>query len=158
MKLADEKRALQEINQTKRMRRAVESFKADSDAIDADRAAVEELKKQLDDPEAKAISERYDTIKAELDEIKKEEDELYANRSQLFEERMSVQQQLDVLFAKQTESSPQFRKANGWYYEKVNEDMARRAKRQCVQKGAKKEGKQKARVLQLQEEASQPAF
>ena len=128
-----------------------------SHAIGANRATVEELKKELDDPGAKAISERYDAIKAQLNEFK-EEDELYANRSQLFEERMSVQQQLDVLFAKQTESSPQFRKANGWYYEKVNEDMARRAKRQCVQKGAKKEGKKKARVLQLQEEASQPAF
>jgi len=60
LKLADEKRALQEINQTKRIRRTVEGFQAESDAIDADRAAVEELKKQLDDPEAKAISERYD--------------------------------------------------------------------------------------------------
>ena len=76
-----------------------------SHAIGANRATVEELKKELDDPEAKAISERYDVIKAQLNEIK-EEDELYANRSQLFEERMSVQQQLDVLFAKQTESSP----------------------------------------------------
>ena len=86
LKLADEKRALQEINQTKRIRKTVEGFQAESDAIDADRAAVEELKKQLDDPEAKAISERYDAIKAELDEIKKEEDKLYTNRSQLFEE------------------------------------------------------------------------
>ena len=76
-----------------------------SHAIGANRATVKELKKELDDPEAKAISERYDAIKAQLNEIK-EEDELYANRSQLFEERMSVQQQLDVLFAKQTESSP----------------------------------------------------
>jgi prefoldin subunit 5 len=89
---------LQEINQTKRMRRAVESFKADYDAIDMDHAAFEELKKHLDDPKAKAISECCDGIKAQLDEIKKEEDELYANRSQLFEERTSVQQRLDALF------------------------------------------------------------
>jgi hypothetical protein len=158
MKLADEKRALQEINQTKRMRRAVESFKADSDAIDADRAAVEELKKQLDDPEAKAISERYDAIKAELDEIKKEEDELYANRSQLFDERTSVQQLLDALFAERRESSGRFREANDRYYEKLNEDRARRAERRRAQKEAEEEEKRKARVLQLREEASQPAF
>jgi hypothetical protein len=158
MKLADEKRALQEINQTKRMRRAVESFKADSDAIDADRAAVEELKKQLDDPEAKAISERYDAIKAELDEIKKEEDELYANRSQLFDERTSVQQQLDALFAERRESSGRFREANDRYYEKLNEDRARRAERRRAQKESEEEERRKARVLQLREEASQPAF
>ena len=158
LKLADEKRALQEINQTKRMRKTVESFKADSDAVDADRAAVEEFKKQLDDPEAKAISERYDAIKAELDEIKKEEDELYANRSQLFEERTSLQQQVDALFAERRESTARFREANDRFYEKLNEDRARRAERRRAQREAEEEEKRKARVLQLREEASQPAF
>jgi hypothetical protein len=158
MKLADEKRALQEINQTKRLRRSVEGFKANSDAIDADRAAVEELKKKLDDPEAKAISERYDAIKAELDEIKKEEDELYANRSQLFDERNSLQQQLDALFSERRESVTQHREANDLYYAKLNEDRARRAERRRAQKEAEEEEKRKARVLQLREDASQPAF
>lgn len=76
-----------------------------SHAIGANRAAVEELK-ELDDPEAKAISERCDAIKAQSNEIK-EDDELYANRLQLFEERTLVQQQLDVpvLFAERCESS-----------------------------------------------------
>jgi hypothetical protein len=158
LKLAEEKRALQEINQTKRMRKTVESFKADSDAIDADRAAVDELKKQLDDPEAKAISERYDAIKAQLDEIKKEEDEVYANRSQLIEERQSLQQELDVLFAERRESTVQFREANDQYYEKINEDRARRAERRRAQKESEEEEKRKARAIQLREEASQPAF
>jgi hypothetical protein len=158
LKLADEKRALQEINQTKRIRKTVESFKANSDAIDADRTAVDELKKQLDDPEAKATSERYDAIKAELDEIKKEEDELYANRSQLYDERTSLQQQLEVLFSERRESTARFREANDQYYEKLNEDRARRAERRRAQKEAEETEKRKARVLQLREEASQPAY
>ena len=70
-------------------RAVVESFKADSDAIDVDHAAFEELKKQLNDPEAKAISECYDIIKAQLNEMKEEEDKLYANRSQLFKRSRS---------------------------------------------------------------------
>lgn len=49
---------------------------APSHAIGTNRAHVEELKKVLDKPEAKAISERYDAM---LNEIK-EEDKLYANR------------------------------------------------------------------------------
>ncbi|KAH9038844.1 hypothetical protein EDB84DRAFT_1415906 [Lactarius hengduanensis] len=158
MKLADEKRALQEISQTKRIRRTVESFQADSDAIDADRAAVDELKKQLDDPEAKAISERYEAIKAELDEIKKEEDELYANRSKLFDERTALQEQIDALLRERRESSAQFREANDQFYTKLNEDRARRAERARAQREAEEEEKRKARALQLREEASQPAF
>ena len=158
LKLADEKRALQEMNQTKRIRKTVEGFQAESDAIDADRAAVEELKKQLDDPEAKAISERYDAIKAELDEIKKEEDELYANRSQLFEERNALQQQIDALFMERRESHTLFREANDRFYAKLNEDRARRAERRRAQKEAEEEEKRQARVIKLREEASQPAF
>ncbi|KAH8999278.1 hypothetical protein EDB92DRAFT_2006750 [Lactarius akahatsu] len=150
LKLADEKRALQEITQTKRIRRTVESFQADSDAIDADRAAVEELKKQLDDPEAKAISERYDAIKAET--------ELYANRSKLFDERTALQEQIDALLRERRESSAQFREANDRFYTKLNEDRARRAERARAQREAEEEEKRKARALQLREEASQPAF
>jgi hypothetical protein len=158
MKLVDEKRALQEIQQTKRIRKTVENFKADSDAIDMDRMAVEELKKQLDDPEAKAMSERYDAIKAELDEIKKEDDELYADRSRLLDERSALQQQIDALFKERRESAARFREANDRYYTKLNEDRARRAERLRAQKEAEEEEKRKARILQLREEASQPAF
>ncbi len=140
------------------MRRAVEGFQAESDAIDADRAAVEGLKKQLDDPEAKAISERYDTIKAELDEIKKEEDELYANRSKLFDERNALQEQIEALLRERRESSALFREANDRFYTKLNEDRARRAERARAQREAEEEEKRKARALQLREEASQPAF
>ena len=158
MKLVDEKRALQEIQQTKRIRKTVENFKADSDAIDADRAAVEGLKKQLDDPEAKAISERYDAIKAELDEIKKEDDELHADRSKLFDERSLLQQQVDALFVERRESMSRFRDANDKYYTKLNEDRARRAERVRAQKEAEEAEKRKARALQLREDASQPAY
>ncbi|KAI0307325.1 hypothetical protein B0F90DRAFT_552498 [Multifurca ochricompacta] len=158
LKLVDEKRALQEINQAKRVRRTVESFQAEADTIDTDRAAVEDLKKQLDDPEAKAISERYDAIKAELDEIKKEEDELYANRTKLFDERTTLQQQVDALVSERRESASRFREANDRYYTKLNEDRTRRAERVRAQKEAEEEEKRKARASQLREEASQPAF
>jgi len=158
LKIADEKRALQEISQTKRIRRTVETFQAESDAIDVDRAAVDDLKKQLDDPEAKALSDRYDTIKAQLDEIKKEEDELYANRSKLFDERNALQEQIDTLLRERRESSAQFREANDRYYTKLNEDRARRAERARAQREAEEDEKRKARALHLREEASQPAF
>jgi hypothetical protein len=158
LKLADEKRALQEISQTKRIRRTVETFQAESDAIDADRAAVEELKKQLDDPEAKATSERFDTIKAELDEIKKVEDELYAKRSELFDERTVLQEQIDALLRERRESAARFREDNDRYYAKLNEDRARRAARARDQREAEEEEKRKARALRLREEASEPAF
>jgi len=158
LKLGDEKRALQEISNCKRSRRIVEGFQAEQAAIEADRAQAEELRKQLDDPEAKAASERYDAIKAELDELKKESDEAYANRSKLLDERTALQGELDTLYNRKRESAQRFRDANDRYWQKVNEDRARRAERARAQRAAEEEAKKKDLAERLREEAEVPAF
>ncbi|KIM46179.1 hypothetical protein M413DRAFT_306128 [Hebeloma cylindrosporum] len=158
MKLADEKRALQEISSTKKSRRAVEGFQADQESIEADRQKIEELRKELDDPVSKAVSERYDAIKAELDELKKESDEAYAGRSKLFEERDRIQSQLKVLFDEKRESGQRYRDANDRYWNKVNEDRARRAEKARAQRAAEEAQKKKDIAERLLEEAQAPAF
>ncbi|KAG7096937.1 hypothetical protein E1B28_004336 [Marasmius oreades] len=158
MKLADEKRALQEISQCKRNRRAVESFQADQDAIETERQKVDELKKLLDDPESKAISERYEKIKADLDALKKEEDEAYQGRSKLFEERDTLQAQVNVLYNEKRESSQKYREANDRYWTKVNEDKARRAEKAKAQRAAEEAQKKQEIAQRLREEAEIPAF
>lgn len=158
MKLADEKRALQEISQSKRTRKVVEGFQAAQDAIDADRSIADGLRQQLDDPESKAISDRYDKIKAELDELKKESDEAYAGRTKLFEERDELQTQITALFNEKRASVQQFREANDRYWAKVNEDRARRAERARAQRAAEEAQKKLEHAQQLREEASLPAY
>lgn len=158
LKIADEKRALAEISQLKRNRRTVEGFQAEQDAIEKDRAAADELRKQLDDPEAKAISERYDAIKTELDALKKEGDEVYANRSKLMDERSSLQAQLDTLYGQKRESAQRFREANDRYWTKVNEDRARREEKHRAQRAAEAEAKKKEIADRLRDEAAIPAF
>jgi hypothetical protein len=158
LKLGDEKRALQEISSLKRSRRTVESFQAGQEAIEADRSRTEALRKQLDDPEAKALSERYDTIRSELDELKKSSDEAFADRSKLFDERNALSTELDALFARKRESAQQYREATDRYWQKINEERARRAERQKAQRAAEEEEKRKEVVEQLLEEAKLPAF
>ncbi|KAF9009050.1 hypothetical protein BDQ17DRAFT_1349438 [Cyathus striatus] len=158
MKLAEEKRALQEISANKRNRRIVEGFQADQDAIDTDRLKVDELKRRLDDPESKAVSERYDKIKAELDELKKESDEAYAGRSKLFAERDDIQAELNALFNRKRESAQLHREANDRYWAKVNEDRARRAERLRQQKADEEAARKQEVAQRLREEAEAPAY
>ena len=158
MKLADEKRALQEISQAKRTRKIVEGFQAAQNSIDADRSTADEVRQQLDDPESKAISDRYDKIKAELDEVKKESDEAYAGRTKLFEERDNLQAQITTLFNEKRASAHQFREANDRYWTKVHEDRARRAERARAQRAAEEAQKKLEHAQQLREEASLPAY
>ncbi|KAH9899841.1 hypothetical protein C8Q73DRAFT_637970 [Cubamyces lactineus] len=158
LKLVEEKRALQEISQWKRSRRIVEGFQTEQESIEADRAKADELRKQLDDPEAQAISKRFDEIKAELDELKKESDEAYASRSKLLDERTSLQNQLDELYNRKRESAQRFKEANDRFYAKLNEDRARRAERARAQRAAEEEAKKKEIADRLREEAEIPAF
>ncbi|KAF8165339.1 hypothetical protein B0H34DRAFT_762478 [Crassisporium funariophilum] len=158
MKLADEKRALQEISSSKRSRRAVEGFQAEQESIEADRQKIDELRKEIDDPVSKAISEQYDTIKAELDELKKEGDEAYADRSKLFEERDNIQNQLKTLFNDKRESTQNYREANDNYWNKVNEDRAKRAERARTERAAYELQKKQEIAERLREEAEAPAF
>ncbi|KAG2348916.1 hypothetical protein BDR05DRAFT_390321 [Suillus weaverae] len=158
MKVVDEKRALQEITQARRTRRIVEKFQADQESIEADRQEADRLKKLLDDPESKEISERYDTIKAELDGLRKESDEAYAGRTKLFEERDGVQAQLTALFNEKREAAYRFREANDRYWTKVNEDRARRLEKARAQRDEEEAQRKLAIADGLREEASMPAF
>lgn len=100
LKLAEEKRALQEVSNAKRSRRVLESFQKDQHAIDASRQKVAELNKSLEDPEMKAMDTRFKAIREELDSIKEEGDKAYAERNALYSERNKLKEQLDELFTK----------------------------------------------------------
>ena len=73
-----------------------ESFQADSDAIDAEHAA-EDLRKRLDDPKAKAVSEHYHGLEDEMNVTKGKAD-LFGNPS-LFELQRRLKRQINTLFS-----------------------------------------------------------
>ena len=158
MKLVDEKRALAEISTCKRLRRTVESFQADQDSIDRDRVQVEELGKQLNDPEAIDLSKRAAAIKQDIEKIKKEGDEFHANRNKLYDERNEIKVQLDELHKQRREAAQKYREENDRYFTKVREDRARRAERARQQREAEEEAKRKETAQRLREEASIPAY
>ncbi|KAF8655291.1 hypothetical protein AX16_003190 [Volvariella volvacea WC 439] len=158
LKLVDEKKALRDITLHRGTRRVVEGFQADQDWIDAEREKVKELRKQLEDPEVKALSERYEGIKAELDRIKQQDDEAYNNRSKLIEERDKYQAIVNDLYSLKRESAQRFREANDKYWAKVHEDRARREERIRSQRAAEQLAKKREVAQRLREEAEIPAF
>ena len=158
MTVADEKRALAEISQLKRNRRIVEGFQAEQDAIEADRKAADELRRQLDDPESTAMSNKYDALQAELDELKKAAEQSQEARNKLMDERTQLQAQLDALYSLKRESAQRFRDANDRFYQKLQEDRARRAERARAEREAQEAAKKKEIADRLREEAEIPAF
>ena len=83
MKLVDEKKALSEITNLNKARKNFSGFDAQQKAIDDIKAQIADQKKLLDDPENKALSEKYTTLQTELDALKAEQDEAFKNLKEL---------------------------------------------------------------------------
>jgi len=158
LNLTAEKKALASINDAKRMRKIVEGFQTEQAAIDSDKSHADELRKQLDDPESKAISDKYEAINAELNELKVQGDEAYANRSKLFDQRKELQSRLDDHWTQKKESARQYRDAQDRYHKKIQEDRARRAERLAAQRAEAEAEKRREIAHRLREEAEIPAF
>lgn len=158
LRLGDEKRAIQEISNTRRLRRTVEGFQAEQAAIDREKEEEEQLRAQLNDPEAKAISDRYEKLKAELDDLKRKSDEVSANRSKLFDEQHAIRQEIDELWSLKKESHQRFKDAGQRHYVRVKEDRAKKADSLRQQRVAEEKQKKLDLVERLREEASNPAY
>ena len=158
LKLGDEKRALQVISNSRRLRRTVEGFQAEQAAIDREKEEEEQLRAQLDDPETKAISDRYEKLKAEFEDLKREGDEAYASRNKLFDERNALQGVIDTLWSMKKESQQRYKDANDRYWVKAKEEQARRAERIRQQRAADEQQRKLDLVERLREEASSPAY
>ena len=158
LKLGDEKRTLQEISNTRRIRRTVEGFQAEQAAIDREKEEETQLRAQFDDPETKAISERYEKLQAEFDGLKRESDEAFANRSKLFDERDTIRGEIDAFWNLKRESQQKYRDANDRYRVKAKEEQARRNEKLRQQKAAEEQQKKLDLVERLREEASSPAY
>jgi len=158
LRLGDEKRAIQEISNTRRIRRTVENFQAEQAAIDHEKEEEAQLRAQLEDPEAKAVSERYEKLKAELDDLQRQSDEAFANRNQLFEERDALQREVDEFWSLKKESSQRYKAANDRHWAKSKEDQAKRAEKLRQQRAAEEQQKKLDLVERLREEASSPAY
>ncbi|GAA6004112.1 hypothetical protein JCM10207_002432 [Rhodosporidiobolus poonsookiae] len=158
MKLVDEKKALAEISSLRKSRKNVESFAATQAQIDADKAKIDDVRKELDDPEHKALNSKFDALRKELDEINKRMDEASKGRDVLFEERNAVSKELDELFGKKKAGAAAFREANNKFYQKLNDERAKRDERRRAERRAAEDSKKAEINQRLLEEAQAPAF
>lgn len=158
MKLVDEKKALSEITNLNKARKNFSQFDSQQKGIDDIKAQIAEQKKLLDDPENKALSEKYTTLQTELDALKAEQDEAFKNLKSLREETdkaRAVQQEKYVARKELKDAYFQQRRAfQNYEFEarKVRNEKRRTEQLQFVA------GKRKEAASKRLEEASAPAY
>ena len=173
MKLVEEKKALSEISNLKKIRKTVEALAAQQDVITAEKAAIEQIK---NDPQAKAINEKLDKVQVELDAINKIYDEASKGRDGLYNESRAISQEIDDLYTKKKEAMSIYREANnkwctsvrsrsfalahpmGYVDQQQQDTRARRYERERGERNAVAETKKAELNERLLEEAQAPAF
>lgn len=158
MKIVDEKKALADISQLNRQKKTFGSFDEAQKGIDEVKAQIAELKKSLDDPEHKALSDRYTTITTELDKIKAEQDDAFKGLNSLRDERTKAHEEQQKKYTAVKEIKDRYFKARraAAEYEKEARrirDEKRRAENDAYHRGRRQEVA-KAKL----EEASAPAY
>jgi hypothetical protein len=158
MKIVDEKKNLAEITALNKQKKGFAGFEQAQNQIDDIKAQIAEIKKSMDDPASKALSEEYTSITTELDQIKSKQDEVFKNLNQLRDERTRANEAQQVAYTNVKEIKDKYWQAKRAYADYEKEAYRVRRDRQKQEQIAYEAGKRKAVAQAKLEEASAPAY
>jgi uncharacterized coiled-coil DUF342 family protein len=158
MKLVDEKKALSEISGLRKQRKGFAGFDEAQKNIDDLKAQLKKQRDTLDDPESKALSEKYNKIQSEMDIIKKEQDEAFKNINTLRDERTKLQADQSEKYAAIKKVKDDFYQAGREFQKYEYEARQRIRERKKAENEAYDKQKRKDRAQKLLDEASDKAY
>jgi uncharacterized coiled-coil DUF342 family protein len=158
MKLVDEKKALSDISALRKQRKGFSGFDDQQKKIDDSKAKLKSLRDTLDDPESRALSDKYNKLQAELDALKAEQDDAYKNIKSLRDEKQKLHDEQQEKYAAirklKQDYYDQNKAVQQWDYQTRQKARERRAAEQATYEKEKK----KERAQKMLAEASDPAF
>ncbi|KAL8638307.1 MAG: hypothetical protein Q9228_004535 [Teloschistes exilis] len=158
MKLVDEKKALAEISSLRKQRKGFAGFDEAQKGIDDVKTQISELRKSLDNPEATALSQKYDKITQEMASIKSVQDQAYKSLNSLRDERNKLHAEQQEKYSNLKEIKDKYYKANRAHREYEREQARIRQERYKAEIEAKQKERRKEAARQKLEEASRPAY
>ncbi|CZT43747.1 related to brefeldin A resistance protein BFR1 (maintenance of normal ploidy) [Rhynchosporium secalis] len=158
MKLVDEKKALAEVSSLRKQRKGFAGFDDAQKQIDEKKANIKKLRDTLDDPESKALSEKYNKIQTELDSIKAEQDEAYKGINSLRDERKKLQDDQQAKFTAIKKIKDDYYQTNRAIQKYEYEARQKMRERKKVENENYQKEKRKDRAQQMLAEASDKAY
>ena len=156
--ILEEKKALDEQSRLRKQKKAFAGFDEAQAGIDNVKAQISELKKSLDNPEAKSLSAKYDTIDKELKGIRAEQDEAYKGLNALRDERTKANSEQQEKWVAIRAVKDEYFKARRAFKEFEDKIFRERQARQKEEREAYNKEKRRKIAAQKLEEASEPAF
>ena len=156
--LVDQKKAIAEISTLRKQKKAFGGFDEAQRGIDKVKAEIAELRKQMDNPEAKALSQRYDEADKELKSVRAQQDEAYKSINALRDERSAAYAEQQEKWASLRTIRDEYHKARMTYRDYEQEQYKQRQEKQRAERDAYNREKRRKIADKKLEEASEPAF
>lgn len=158
MKIVDEKKALADISQLNRQKKGFAGFDEAQKGIDDVKAQIAELRKQLDDPESRALSERYNAITTELDAIRAEQDDAFKSLNSLRDERTKAHEDQQKKYTAVKEIKDAYYQQRRAAVEYEREGKRIREEKRRAENDAYHRGRRQEAAQSKLEDASAPAY
>ncbi|KAL2823378.1 hypothetical protein BDW59DRAFT_98290 [Aspergillus cavernicola] len=158
LRLVDEKKILADISSMRKQRKNFASLDEAQKVINDLKTQIATLKKTLDHPEAKALSDKYTEVQKELDVIKAEQDGAFKNLNALRDERSKLHGEQQTKWTAIREVKDNYYKSRKAYKEYEDEAWKIRREKQKSQREAFEREKKRKIADKKLEEASRPAF
>lgn len=158
MKLVDEKKALAEISSWRKQKRSFPALDEAQRVIEGLRSRMSEHRKTLDNPEVKALSQKYDDVHRELSALREESDKSYKNLNHLRDERTKLNKIQQDKYAAIREVKDQYYKARTAYRDWDQEQYKIRQDKAKSEREAQLKEKRQHVANERMEQAGQPAF
>ncbi|RCH93522.1 hypothetical protein CU098_004824, partial [Rhizopus stolonifer] len=133
-------------------------FRSTEEVDDRIEAIYDELKKNIDDSEAKKMSDRYEELDAEFKEIYGDQNKQREVRNKLYDERTRLKGLLDEEYTKLRTARDEHRKNNDEYYTFVRQLREYKKEQEQLRKVQEENDKRQEAAKQELELAALPAF
>ncbi|KAK4545132.1 hypothetical protein LTR36_003683 [Oleoguttula mirabilis] len=158
MRIVDEKKALAEISQLNRQKKGFAGFDEAEKGIADVKAQIAELRKSMDDPESKALSDRYTEITTDLDTIKAEQDDAFKSLNSLRDDRTKAHEDQQKKYSTVKEIKDKYFQSRRAAVEYEREARRIREEKRKTENDAYHRGKRQETAKAKLEDASAPAY
>lgn len=158
MRLVDERKALSDISNLRKQRKSFAALNDSQKGIDGLKAQIAQLRKSLDNPEARALQDKLNAIYKELDQIKAEQDAAANNLNSLRDERSRLQEEQRKKYDAIREIKDNYYNQRRAWKEYEDELWRIRRERQKAERERQERERRKKIAEKKLEEASRPAY
>lgn len=157
-RIAEERKALNEISNLKKLRKNFGGLDELKSQIDADKQKISELKAQIRAFESSAISAQYEKAQAELNSINDKSQDIRKSRDNLYNRRNQAQKDVDAALKKVKGLKDQYYGQIRAYREQNAAEIAARKERERIEREEAEKEKRREIAQEKLDIASEPAF